>query len=853
MGLQSLDWRSRAAAEAPHRDVFSAQPSIASSLIFCLSPSAELIDTSSTSMEHLCAIPSVLDNIIVPCLCTEEVPYDGLSFSTFPERCGYDLLGLRSGRDQHPKNETSAMLQSWLFFGMLSEVTGTTINADDFRRRNDTGDLVITTVLLDYHMYHWAARCKSNPSFREENRLKAIACLSEVSHYIQLPASPPVAHPIAQLIPDEVSISIRLVAEALAHFGRSIIWQDQLTSNPTFLFPISNFFSADCAKLPFFEPHIKSWCPSDRRRICTSGCGAAFVFMSQVLGPDPEKKHIECREHVCNACNVNEAYHGTKHTAECPGCTMLGPDEGMLQQFIRSDQIPLMKPTLLDNGTYKLEVISVEDTARFTVISHDWSAGLGSSAANKIPTCQLARIMESLQRVPATTKSLISQARSETAAADSELMKSRRPLSCAEPKALADRFRELSRIRRASLAASVAQRSKGLIDGQDSGTGHSSTEDNTSGHVDFGTTFWMDALCIPQEPYHRKKAISELNSVYKAAERVLVLDSRVSSVHSSEDPLVIFANIVMSGWMRRLWALPESLLAKHLHFALADGILEFVAYHLPRFPTCSDLLVNQLQSALPFWRASSEDQIKKLEDILMRERVAFCSLSRQEDEPVVLALLLDFQPQDMLQLLNAPGKERMRIFWSMTQKVPACILFWNGPKIAHSPYKWAPSTLRQYVSNSSELRDIGTGTITEHGLRIILPGWIFTMQSSPDDEILLWDKPSNAQFLVRRENQAPLVDRWIFTQTKEPQRYALICQSTPSQAAISSPAVLARVEREEQGVAYTTFVRSVRVSKVGNTEYEGPFFAFFTKGSKIFPIPVIVPEIRSGVPTWVIG
>src|SRR5687767_12541968 len=69
-----------------------------------------------------------LPGISVPLL--DIIPYDRKGLEEFPERCGISKEQLVDTKES-PKLIAS-VLQSWLYFGLLSEIFQTSLNPDDF-------------------------------------------------------------------------------------------------------------------------------------------------------------------------------------------------------------------------------------------------------------------------------------------------------------------------------------------------------------------------------------------------------------------------------------------------------------------------------------------------------------------------------------------------------------------------------------------------------------------------------------------------------------------------------------------------------------------------------------------------
>lgn len=91
--------------------------------------------------------------------------------------------------------------------------------------------------------------------------------------------------------------------------------------------------------------------------------------------------------------------------------------------------------------------------------------------------------------------------------------------------------------------------------------------------------FWVDTICVPLQSPYRKLAINSMSTAYKDAEKVLVIDSVISSVPSSAlHSTEMTVRLRTSSWVRRLWTFQEAYLAKELHYQFQD-----TAWTLSRF------------------------------------------------------------------------------------------------------------------------------------------------------------------------------------------------------------------------------------------------------------------------------
>lgn len=97
-------------------------------------------------------------------MCQEE--YDGLSFADYPVRKGWQDPNTETiNLSQSPQEDQSAFLQTWLYFGMLTEVLGFPLKTQDF-----VEDKQVTTKRLPEYTHRWREQLLSMPETRRRER-----------------------------------------------------------------------------------------------------------------------------------------------------------------------------------------------------------------------------------------------------------------------------------------------------------------------------------------------------------------------------------------------------------------------------------------------------------------------------------------------------------------------------------------------------------------------------------------------------------------------------------------------------------------------------------------------------------
>jgi hypothetical protein len=242
--------------------------------------------------------------------------------------------------------------------------------------------------------------------------------------------------------------------------------------------------------------------------------------------------------------------------------------------------------------------------------------------------------------------------------------------------------------------------------------------------------FWIDSLCVPEQPELRQTAISYMADTYASASAVVVVDSSIQRL-SVEDPMEkqLFV-LYVSSWVQRLWTLNEALLSQQLFFRVADGLIDFRYFFADEVlqmrlwdPVAAKLLgwFGQmmigpvLRSAA---RAAGSTETKPsytLDDVVLH--LAKRTSSRPTDEIFAMSGLFGLDPGKYWSL--HPDQRMARFLNEYNgSRVPYDILFLDGPKLPVENYTWAPRTFMSRQLNL-ELKGSLEGNlavVTEQGL-----------------------------------------------------------------------------------------------------------------------------------------
>lgn len=327
----------------------------------------------------------------------ESVGYE--EFTAFPTRYGLTVEELQRGHwSLYDADHTLALLQSWLFFGVLTETfsgAGIPFNQEDFRRQTDGGPLLITTELLQRYIWYWiAARCYQDFDSRRHHARLVNSCL-QLSNTVYMAIISGHRSILADCSLENhhsaVLLSIAILGEILTHASNII----------------TNTLSVRRWPFPPLTRALLAtgWCIGDITTMNKECDSSTLLYLSNLDIHALGKSHERCNvQEGCKASMLDWDSYRTKHVQGCSKdqCDDIGPSEQEVNSILWDGDIPLIA---VDTSTApsQIEVVRYKEQSEYcndyVAISHVWSDGLGNPKANSLPRCQLERIQHLVNKI----------------------------------------------------------------------------------------------------------------------------------------------------------------------------------------------------------------------------------------------------------------------------------------------------------------------------------------------------------------------------------------------------------------------------------------------------------------------
>ncbi|KAM0433440.1 hypothetical protein ACHAPT_004320 [Fusarium lateritium] len=617
-----------------------------------------------------------LPEILVP-LAEPIIAYDGAEFSTFGERLGLTL----DKADTTTPEETASILQSWLFFGLLSRCFQDEFRMDDFINPSKE-ERFLSLKNLPF-------RIDIEDRIFGEQLLKdcmdATTLIRRMDALGRLDSSPA----------GETGLAVLVLVKAVL----TIAFRPRRQASHTFKWS-STFLKRHMTKL--------GWCPQQVAWIIVSCDPIAACFLARLRRP-LSLSHDKCTEDSCVANNVQlDSNYRQRHVKAGCTCSSLPVDAAKVKDIIRQGHIPLVSVKRDSRGQAKLKVSSATARSAYAAISHVWSDGLGNPTANAIPQCQAEMISDSLSSISQDDES---------------------PEEC-----LIYGVRVESNLGSQAGWASLQRRCKSLFRKAplaqfwlDTLCIPVSTPGDSA-----DTKADVDSLKL--------LAINQMGQIYAAASQILVLDSELQQVGSGALDQIAhtesLARLVSCAWMRRCWTLQEGALANKITFQSAIGPMtpflppriteESVAFSLLpgpflylryyqlykwkathtkavrerktspiladlryRFQEILDNVTSTHNRNRFFGQATPASQLEVFSAVW--NQLAYRNTTKKEDLPAIFSNLLDI---NVWKLLQHRPEDRMKALLKGTDALPIDLLFNTGPRALSgkdSLDRWVPS------------------------------------------------------------------------------------------------------------------------------------------------------------------
>ena len=341
---------------------------------------------------------------LVPFVCKSE--YDGGPFLTYSARPGLsnsvahkiltDLVNAGSA-SLIPLAELESVVQTWLFFGLLTEVLGILFKPSEYVQSvaasnslggqdkvMDTSKLV-PTVTLWMQQVHEAATTKEESRRQHQHIVKCLRLVGKALcavEYRRWPSFNPL-----------ITWSIASVGELLSEATKYVFAIDNDPRGNRSRATWARFYdSPDCTG----QMRRGGCCPSEIDRIRNLGLRIqTYHLLLWMDRSEPSAQHLSCTHDKCRANQINLSQYTTKHRHDRCQCSEFRVDLEEVIRILSQGVLPLLRIELAPYfEDLRIDVVEAKATSNDVAISHIWADGLRNPYANALPRCQLQHLYQ---------------------------------------------------------------------------------------------------------------------------------------------------------------------------------------------------------------------------------------------------------------------------------------------------------------------------------------------------------------------------------------------------------------------------------------------------------------------------
>ena len=335
----------------------------------------------------------------IPCICRVD-DYDGQGTVGFPERVGWQI-DRQAGPCRIDESKSSiqspkALLQAWLFFGLLSDVFRIgelDVDMSTYVQHGGNGPILTTAKLRDHleKLARDAQQLKSETYLQRQKQVQT--CFTPILNFLQRHWNTQRAKENWKLSPT-LSLDDIMVVVILTETLRNAVmqmWPVQVDESPL------RWATFTREQNPLQDRFLQyGWCPNEASMLDKEFDITGLVLASMLKRPFSNNlSHKICTEERCLALQTSDSNYETKHADDCGSCAMIVLDQTKICSILESGGIPIIYiPIFPENGQPpKVRIIDYNaNSLEYIAISHVWAHGLGNPKANSLPSCQLLRL-----------------------------------------------------------------------------------------------------------------------------------------------------------------------------------------------------------------------------------------------------------------------------------------------------------------------------------------------------------------------------------------------------------------------------------------------------------------------------
>lgn len=301
--------------------------------------------------------------------------------------------------------QVAAMLQSWLYFGLLESITRKKVHTSYLLRYDNAGNPFLHSGNLGFALMAWkVAGWRATAAELTETLDNSLRNLNVVLSAVQrllawTDSRTENGEWTRKHFPGYCELVIHITPAVIRLFDAISTTRDQIQATHGRRIIVLNGLT-DGRSERNARLIERGWCPFLIRYCQSSLHDSVLDWVDGSQKTNFSGGHSTCTEQECTRNNIDIKTYKTQHSSSCTepsSCCFIAPDIGKVLDIIDEDKIPVVMVESGDSSDIKVIAHDPEAEGKYAAISHVWVDGLGSTAEKGLPKCQIKRLAKLVQ------------------------------------------------------------------------------------------------------------------------------------------------------------------------------------------------------------------------------------------------------------------------------------------------------------------------------------------------------------------------------------------------------------------------------------------------------------------------
>ncbi|KAL8671599.1 MAG: hypothetical protein Q9168_003905 [Polycauliona sp. 1 TL-2023] len=299
---------------------------------------------------------------------------------------------------QEVSRRVAALLQAWLYYGLLESVVKKKIHVSYLMRPGDDGNEYLYSRNLHFSLQMRVFDIRANPAQKAQASMEiqqqirlAHDWLSRITAWSHPSFRPKIDDEYPELmdqLEEIVPAAIRLV-EAIEQMRLYVLPKEPTLGTLTWQYPY------EVANRRRSKLNALGWCAFQIKLLEDTVNQSTIDWLIACNKKQDPTGHETCTAKACARNDIDESTYQQAHVCLSGRCQKILPDARKVMTTLIDDQIPVMR-LQEQNGRLAVDVSGTPKTepGNYIAISHVWADGLGGATETGLNECQARRLSD---------------------------------------------------------------------------------------------------------------------------------------------------------------------------------------------------------------------------------------------------------------------------------------------------------------------------------------------------------------------------------------------------------------------------------------------------------------------------